>query len=459
MQPHRHLGLHLRLALFAALLAFAVVLPAQADAAPIKLGVYSAAQGQVGAPEDAKVLDSYAAMVGRKPDIVMDYSNITDPLLTSTEISNLSQRGETPLVTWQLYKSGWGGETIPLRDVASGAYDSYLRKAAEQAKTMPFNEVLIRFAHEMNGNWYGWSGNPTAYVEAWRHVVSVFRQVGATNVKFVWSPNVDNGSYPFAAYFPGDSWVDYVGLDGYNWGTAGIGVNKWQSLAEVFKSSYQQLTTMSTKPVMITETSSSEIGGDKAAWITKGFLHTIPEQFPRIAAVIWFDRNMEEDWRIASSNSSLEAYRRVVSNSLYGGTDPAPAPETTEPVEVTSVEVTPKAHHGKKRSASSRIVSRRARLVYKLSRKAKVGIAVHVRHRNGSHHLYEMTVETPKRHGSVRLSRLVGGHPLNRGTYRVVVTALDEESGATSQPRKARFQVAPPSGTSGPDALARHGRR
>src|SRR5262249_35690624 len=147
-----------------------------------------------------------------------------------------------------------------------GSYDSYFRKAAEAAKAMPFNEILIRFAHEMNGDWYGWSGNPTAYVEAWRRMGSVFRSVGASNVKFVWAPNVDNGSHPFAAYFPGNEWVDYVGLDGYNWGTAGIGENKWQSLSEVFKASYEKLTQMSTKPVMITETSSSEAGGDKAAW-------------------------------------------------------------------------------------------------------------------------------------------------------------------------------------------------
>jgi len=430
------------LAVFAALLAIALSVPAVAGAA-IKLGVYSSAQGQVGAPEDAKWLDSYAQMVGRKPDIVMDYSNITDPLLTSTEITNLAQRGETPLVTWQLYKSGWGGETIPLQSVANGSYDSYLRKAAEAAQAMPFNEILIRFAHEMNGNWYGWSGNPTAYVEAWRHVVSVFRSVGTTNVKFVWSPNVDNGSYPFAAYFPGDSWVDYVGVDGYNWGTTGTGVNKWQSLYEVFASSYAQLTQMSTKPVMITETSSSETGGEKGPWILNGLLHTVPEKFPRIAAVIWFDRNQEDDWRIASSNASLEAYRRVVANSLYGGTDPAPAPEATEPIEVTSVEVTPKPKHGKKKAAA-RVLRRRARVVYRLSRRAPVSILVHAHRRNGSRHLYEMMVEKPKRHGSVRLTRLLGGHPLGRGTYRVVVTALDESSGTTSRPRKARFKVTSP---------------
>lgn len=420
--------------------------PAQAAATPIKLGVYTASQGQVGAPEDARALDNYAAMVGRKPDIVMDYSNITDPLLTSTEISNLQARQQTPLVTWQLYQSGWGGPTIPLQDIAAGSYDSYLRDAAELAKTLPFNEVMIRFGHEMNGNWYGWAGNPSAYVDAWRHVVTVFRQAGAGNVKWIWAPNVDNGSYPFASYFPGDSWVDYVGLDGYNWGTAGIGVNKWQSLAQVFTSSYEQLTRMSAKPVIITEVSSGEVGGDKASWITTGFLHTIPEQFPRVQAVVWFDRNQEEDWRIASSATSLDAYRRVVSNSLYGGPDPAPGPEAVvePPAVVKSVEVTPTAPKVKGgRKSGRKVVSSRAKVVYRLSRRAAVRIGVQVRNARGKRSLHSLTISRPTRRGRVSISRLVGGRPPRHAVYRVVVRAIDEGSGVASQPRKARFKVVP----------------
>ena len=170
--------------------------PASAAAAPIQLGAYVP-----NGPEDGNALDAYAAMVGQKPDIVMKYSNPTDPLLTPAEISNLESRGETPMVTWQLYKSGWSGPTIPLSSIAAGNYDTYLRRAADLAKGLPF-DVMIRFGHEMNGNWYGWSGQPAAYVAAWRHVVSVFRGEGADNVKWVWSPNVDNGDYPFTRYFP-----------------------------------------------------------------------------------------------------------------------------------------------------------------------------------------------------------------------------------------------------------------
>jgi hypothetical protein len=408
------LGLGLLLSLTAALAV------APGASASIRLGVYDAQQGEVGAPESAQTLDSYAAMVGRRPDIVMDYSNITDPLLTRTEVANLSSRGETPLVSWQLFKSGYGGPTIPLSQIAAGAYDADLRRAANEAKAMPFGEILVRFGHEMNGNWYGWSGDPANFVAAWRHVVSLFRAEGATNVRWVWSANVDNGSYPFRAYFPGEEWVDYTGLDGYNWGTAGVGVNRWESLGQVFSSSYAQLTELSSKPVILTEVSSSEVGGSKAAWIREGFLRTIPQSMPRVNAVVWYDRTQEEDWRIDSSASSLAAYREVVASSLYGGPNPPPAQLAVESVAVKGKKVA------------------RPRLAYRLSRQAELTISVTTPGAHGR--TFETRVRRTARRGEVSVSRLLHGSGLRSGTYRVTATALDA-AGARSKPRRTAFRA------------------
>jgi Glycosyl hydrolase family 26 len=421
--------------------------PASAAGAPIKLGVYTAAQGQLGAPEDAAWLDNYAATVGRNPDIVMDYSNVTDPLLTQREISNLQARGETPLVTWQLFQSGYSGPTMSLDELAAGNYDSYLHKAAALAKTLPF-EVMIRFGHEMNGDWYGWSGNPSGYVNAWRHVVGVFRQDGATNVKWVWSPNVEyNGSYPFASYFPGDSWVDYVALDGYNWGTAGQGPNRWESLNEVFASSYAKITQLSSKPVIIAETSSSEAGGNKAEWIRDGFLKTIPQKFPRVAAVLWFDRNAEEDWRINTSSAALAAYREVVASTLYGG-NVAPAAETKEPqpvveeLEVTPVVPAAPSQGSAPKKKGHRAVHVRGKGSYRVSAgvssvKLRIkgpGLSARMAKRT-------LTISNPKSHGTFQLSSLSGGRLLRDRRYRVVAVAI--RGGSVSKPRRVPFRVAP----------------
>jgi hypothetical protein len=423
--------------------------PASAAGAPIKLGVYSAAQGQLGAPEDARWLDSYAEMVGRKPDIVMDYSNVTDPLLTQREISNLQARGETPMVTWQLFQSGYSGPTIPLDGLAAGDYDSYLHKAAALAKTLPF-EVMIRFGHEMNGDWYGWSGNPTGYVNAWRHIVGVFRQDGATNVKWVWSPTVDYGHYSFASYFPGDSWVDYVALDGYNWGTAGVGTNRWENLYEVFASSYAKITQLSSKPVIIAETSSSEVGGSKADWIREGFLKTIPQKFPRVTAVVWFDRNAEEDWRINTSSASLAAYREVVASTLYGGNVPPPAETTKEQPVVEELEVTPvvppppsptpsppKKHKGR------RAVQVRGRVFYRVSTGVTaIKLMIKGPGLRGPMANRTLTISDPQTYGAFRLSNLSGGRLLRDRRYRVFAVAIGG-GGSVSKPRRTHFRVAP----------------
>jgi Glycosyl hydrolase family 26 len=422
--------------------------------AAIRLGVYDAQQGEVGAPESAQTLDQYAAMVGGKPDIVMDYSNINEPLLTKSEVANLSSRGETPLVSWQLFQSGYSGPTIPLTQIAAGAYDADLNRAATEAKSMPFQEILIRVGHEMNGNWYGWSGDPTAFVSAWRHIVSVFRADGVTNVKWVWSANVNNGSYPFKAYFPGDEWVDYTGLDGYNWGTAGIGVNRWESFSQVFSSSYEELTQLSSKPVIITEVSASEVGGDKAAWIREAFLKTIPQSFPRLNAVVWYDRNQEENWRIDSSASSLAAYREVVASSLYGGPNPTPVAAT---VAIESVAVTPQAGASTSTPAAVTTIStpaptssaatpktkrkaakvaRRHKFSYKLSKKAQLMVTVTA---PGNGKAYRTLISRAQR-GDVSLSRLVHGGALRAGTYRVTAVAV-ADSGARSKPRQISFKV------------------
>jgi hypothetical protein len=444
-----HPSLTILLACLAILGAFAAALvrPAQGFAdRPIKLGVYVASLGQTGAPEDAQVLDNYAAMVGRKPDLVMTYSNLTQPLLTPVEISNLRARAETPIITWQLFQQGWSGQVISLQDIAAGSYDSYIRQAADLARSLPF-KVMIRFAHEMNGPWEPWgpgqAGNVgTAYVDAWRHVVSIFRQESAGNVKWVWSPNVDNGDYPFASYFPGDSWVDYVALDGYNWGTAGVGTNAWQSLSEVFSSSYKTLTRMSARPVMITETSSSEIGGNKAAWIRHGFLRTIPKQFPRIRAVIWFNRNQEEDWRIESSAASLHAYRCVADSPIYGGhgaLPPSSCPVSKQKSAIKSLRVTRRVRVSPRGVVSGRgrgRASMRGSVRYRLSRRA--GVKITVRSRSGRK--FALTRNSSPRKGAVRLSKVVGPHRLRRGRYSVIASAIDDR-GQASKPRRARFRA------------------
>jgi Glycosyl hydrolase family 26 len=295
---------------------------ASSAAADIALGVNTGS-----APATIGDLDAYATTVGARPAIVMWYQAWSEPVFVARDVENVARRGAVPLITWEPARNGAG---IPLREIALGLHDEYVRTSARTVAAHG-GPIMLRFAHEMNLAGSPWgpgvNGNTAEdYRAAWQRVVRLFREHGATNAQWVFSPNVDYGGAPFAQFFPGDAWVDWVGLDGYNWGS--LKASGWTPLGDVFGSSYDTLAALSARPMMIAETASTESGGDKAAWIRQGLLRHVPERLPRVRAVVWFDRQKETDWRVNSSAAALAAFREVVRSPLYGGrvTAPAPAP-------------------------------------------------------------------------------------------------------------------------------------
>ncbi len=245
---------------------------------------------------------------------------------------NVRKRGSIPMLNWGSHHLGHGinQPDFELRDIYEGRHDAFIRQWAADAKRWghPF---FLRFNHEMNGWWYAWSeqanGNqPGDYVRAWRHVHDLFAQVGATNVTWVWCPIVDNGrTTPLPALYPGEGYVDWVAMDGYNWGTENN--DSWKSFAQVFEATYHQLLALApSKPIMIAEFASDEDGGplgrpaSKAAWIQDTFGTQLPLNYPRIKAVVWFnwnDSNSALDWPLESSQASLEAFAATIASTYY----------------------------------------------------------------------------------------------------------------------------------------------
>jgi len=180
--------------------------------------------------------------------------------------------------------SGMSGGSY--KQIANGSMDAYLIKYATNAKNFG-RPVWLRPFHEMNGNWYSWSGtatgnSPADFIAAWQHVHAIFKNAGATNVKFVWCPNADSVPNTTAnaipKYWPGGAYVDYIAIDGYNFGTT---ASTWRSFSSVFGAAYATVSTLNaTKPIFIAETGCGTVGGNKAAWITDMF-KVIPTKFPR----------------------------------------------------------------------------------------------------------------------------------------------------------------------------------
>jgi Glycosyl hydrolase family 26 len=210
-----------------------------------------------------------------------------------------------------------------LRDIAGGAYDTYFVRWAQQARAYghPF---FLRWDWEMNGSWFPWGttrrnpSSPADYVAAWRHVHDIFTRAGATNVTWVWCPNVDprRKFLRYARLYPGDAYVDWTGLDGYNQ-TGG------QSFKWLFGRSYDQLLRIAPdKPIMIAETSSVEGGRlPKPAWV-RDALAELPRRFPQVKALTWMNWRIHDDgklrnWQIESSPSAQRAFARAIASPYY----------------------------------------------------------------------------------------------------------------------------------------------
>jgi mannan endo-1,4-beta-mannosidase len=195
-------------------------------------------------------------------------------------------------------------------------------------------QVLVEPAWEMNGNWnYAWQGvangnasGPQLYVNAWRRMVDRFRAAGATNVRWVWNPNTGNplaapgaGSSHwnwYANYFPGDSYVDFVGAHGYN------GPNVFNTPSHTFTDLFSGIDAdymlkdlkqrYPGKPIILGEIGAEETG-DKGAWIRDAYTNMLKD--PQVVGAVWFNMNKEADWRVSSSQSAANAYRAMMTLS------------------------------------------------------------------------------------------------------------------------------------------------
>lgn len=189
---------------------------------------------------------------------------------------------------------------------------------------------FFRWDWEMNGSWSQWGEeakeNPELFVKAWHRLYDIAQNAGATNITWVWCPNTSfEGSTSLKALYPGDTYVDWLCMDGYNRGTNPIHSEEWTTFHERFSQTYQELLSLAPwKPIMIGETASTESGGSKAEWISQALETEIPNNFPNVRALVWFNWYIEDeeakkrwDWPIESSTSAKAAFASAIASSYY----------------------------------------------------------------------------------------------------------------------------------------------
>lgn len=278
------------------------------------------------AAQNTTLLDAFEQAIGSRMAIVHWYQPwgytqgwYSSPLDVAA-LNAVAARGSIPMITWEAWGSINGVDPSHVANIPTGAFDAYIDSWAQGLKSFG-KPVYLRLFHELNNQSYPWAygvnGNTAQdLIAAWRYVHDRFARIGAANVQWVWSPNTENTLIAFNALYPGDAYVDWLGVDGYNGGSA-LAWGGWLSAQEVFDRSYRSFQAINaSKPVMIAETGSAEQGGSKPNWITDLFTATLPQAFPNVRAVVWFDDNLsaqgQADWRVNSSQQSMQAFSQAI---------------------------------------------------------------------------------------------------------------------------------------------------
>jgi hypothetical protein len=285
------------------------------------------------APYDFKDYQIFSAAAGKLPNMNEFFLGF-DKQFPREQVIALWRRGALPVLSWEPRATvqpigpdsdNTVAEGYELSSIIDGSHDAYIDEFATAMRDLGL-PVAIRFAHEMNGNWFPWSeernGNsPGEYVQAWRHVHDRFTALGADNAIWIWSPNVITArpQIRLAPLYPGDAYVDWLGIVGYYRRIYydEQGRPKEPTFDNTYGETLAEIRQVAQKPIVLTEVGATEIGGNKPAWITSLFSGMAAN--PDVIGFIWFDHSVNGvDWRIESSSAATSAFAAGVADTRYG---------------------------------------------------------------------------------------------------------------------------------------------
>lgn len=244
-------------------------------------------------------------------------------------INKIIQQGYIPMITLEdhFVNANPNMKQPNLYSIVEGYFDSFFIAWANQIKQVD-GIVLLRILHEFNGDWYPWciannDKNPLLLIKAYQHINTIFKEQKVNNIKFIWCPN--STSFPQEKWnfimnaYPGDAFVDFIGLDIYN--GAGKGMI-WRSFRKEGIENYFILTQrLANKPLFICETASRErqnnesfSSQNKAEWI-KQMSEALKSDMSKVRLLTWFDE--KESFKINSSAKSEKAFLNYIFKDDY----------------------------------------------------------------------------------------------------------------------------------------------
>lgn len=255
-------------------------------------------------------VDYFEQQVGAKMDFLATFVHWGNENEFPSQLAELAKsKGQTLVIFWEAMDYNFSGpldNRFSYDRILAGDWDQYLIGFARSCRDYNGPVILIPF-EEMNSDWYPWSGTingntPEKHKLAYRYLRTFFS--GIESVKFGWDVNAvsvpDTEGNRIGDFYPGSDYVDYVGVNGFNFGSP------WMSFEDIFADALTKLTGLQ-KPMMIFSMACAE-GPEKPAWITDALTKQIPS-YPGLTGWIWFNENKEKDWRVWSDGASLISFR------------------------------------------------------------------------------------------------------------------------------------------------------
>lgn len=274
------------------------------------LGAYVAPRSD-GDPREA--VTALEARIGRPLAIDHLYYRWDQAIPTAAEAWDAAV-GRLPFINWSVRRSD--GTAVPWRSIANGSQDAWIIDRADALKTFG-SPLYLAFDHEPEAD-LGTSGTASEYAAAFRHIVTVFRSRGVTNVGFVWDMmtwtfDPRSGRDP-DAFYPGDDYVDFIGLDGYDWYPDKPDA-PWESFHDIFGDG-NNFAFEHHKPWIAAETGALEDPDRpdrKAEWLRD--IAATAKTWPLLKAVVYFDTVKDGfDWRTNSSVASDRGFAELAND-------------------------------------------------------------------------------------------------------------------------------------------------
>ena len=260
-------------------------------------------QAQSDVRQELAQLGNFDGAIGRSLGLVHVYQPWANPVRPST-LAALSATGATPFIDWTCTSDA---------SIISGNQDALITSYAQALKAYG-RPVFLRRFWEMNlvnlprtSGCLG-TGGASGYILAWKHIWTIFQSQGAANVAFVWCPSI-NGPTFGSDYYPGDSYVDWIGWDGYD--------RKQSASATLaqFAPFYAYWVTHG-KPLVLGETGATT---DQASYLA-ALATALPASFPQVRAMLYYDSKSTSDWTLVDAPGDLGAdqFTALAQNPYFG---------------------------------------------------------------------------------------------------------------------------------------------